>query len=174
MMNPNRRSTKTHRVKKSQSYRRCRPPHAGLDLRSCFQHVVGAAADDRRRGDGSVCPVVGQQGIRAQVAVPAEIIEVSEDGEGGGDGRAAGGSQLDTPSDEPFVGKDKETTDLQQDLTVLGTAAAASRLSWTIPNWWRRRGTAASAPAAAFTVASATAEDWATAQENPAGPGIGR
>ena len=61
-----------------------------------------------------------------QIAVPAEIIEVSEDGEGGGDGRPAGGSQLDTPSDEPFVGKDKESTDLQQDLTVLGTAAAAS------------------------------------------------
>ena len=51
-----------------------------------------------------------------QVAVPAEIIEVSEDGEGGGDGRPAGGSQLDTPSDEPFVGKDKETTDIQEDL----------------------------------------------------------
>ena len=46
------------------------------------------------------------------VAVDTEIIEVSEDGEGGGDGRAAGGSQLDTPSDEPFVGKDKETTDI--------------------------------------------------------------
>jgi hypothetical protein len=60
-----------------------------------------------------------------QVAVPAEIIEVSEDGEGGGDGRPAGGSQLDTPSDEPFVGNDKETTDIQQDLQVLSTAVAA-------------------------------------------------
>jgi hypothetical protein len=69
---------------------------------------------------------LGNKVFVPQIAVPAEIIEVSEDGEGGGDGRPAGGSQLDTPSDEPFVGKDKESTDLQQDLTVLGTAAAAS------------------------------------------------
>ena len=68
---------------------------------------------------------LGNTVLVPQVAVPAEIIEVSEEGEGGGDGRAAGGSQLDTPSDEPFVGKDKETTDLQQDLTVLGTAVAS-------------------------------------------------
>ena len=58
------------------------------------------------------------------VAVDAEIIEVSEDGEGGGDGRAAGGSQLDTPSDEPFVGHDKETTDIQENLSVLGAATS--------------------------------------------------
>ena len=68
---------------------------------------------------------LGNTVLVPQVAVPAEIIEVSEDGEGGGDGRPAGGSQLDTPSDEPFVGKDKETTDIQQDLSVLGTAVAA-------------------------------------------------
>jgi hypothetical protein len=54
-----------------------------------------------------------------QVAVPVEITEVSEDGEGGGDGRPAGGSQLDTPSDEPFVGKDKESSDIQENLAVL-------------------------------------------------------
>jgi len=58
------------------------------------------------------------------VAVDTEIIEVSEDGEGGGDGRAAGGSQLDTPSDEPFVGHDKETTDIQENLSVLGAATS--------------------------------------------------
>ncbi len=60
-----------------------------------------------------------------QIAVPVEMMEVSEDGEGGGDGRAAGGSQLDTPSDEPFVGKDKETVDVQQDLSALGSAVAS-------------------------------------------------
>ena len=58
------------------------------------------------------------------VAVDTEIIEVSEDGEGGGDGRAAGGSQLDTPSEEPFVGHDKETTDIQENLSVLGNSEA--------------------------------------------------
>jgi hypothetical protein len=68
---------------------------------------------------------LGKTVLRPQEAVPTEIIEVSEDGEGGGDGRAAGGSQLDTPSDEPFVGKDKETTDLQQDLTVLSAAVTS-------------------------------------------------
>jgi len=68
---------------------------------------------------------LGNTVLLPQTAAETEIIEVSEDGEGGGDGRAAGGSQLDTPSDEPFVGKDKETTDLQQDLSVLGSAVAS-------------------------------------------------
>jgi hypothetical protein len=57
-------------------------------------------------------------------AVPVEMIEVAEDGEGGGDGRATGGSQLDTPSDEPVVGKDKETTDVEETLSVLDNAVA--------------------------------------------------
>jgi hypothetical protein len=60
-----------------------------------------------------------------QVAVPVEITEVSDDGEGGGDGRATGGSQLDTPSDEPFVGKDKETTDVQENVSVMDSALVA-------------------------------------------------
>lgn len=60
-----------------------------------------------------------------QVAVPADFIEVNEDGEGGGDGRAAGGSQLDTPSDEPFVGNDKETSDIQDNLTALDVAVSS-------------------------------------------------
>ena len=68
---------------------------------------------------------LGNTVLVTQVAVPCEITEVSEDGEGGGDGRPAGGSQLDTPSDEAFVGNDKETTDMQQDLSVLDTATAA-------------------------------------------------
>ena len=60
-----------------------------------------------------------------QKAVDVEITEVSEDGEGGGDGRATGGSQLDTPSDEPFVGKDKETSDVQENLSVMDSALVA-------------------------------------------------
>ena len=67
----------------------------------------------------------GNRVFAPQKAVPAEFTEVSENGEGGGNGVAAGGSQLDTPSDEPFVGNDKETTDLQQDLTALGVAVAS-------------------------------------------------
>ncbi len=76
---------------------------------------------------------LGQHVLVTQVAVPAEIIEVSEDGEGGGDGRPAGGSQLDTPSDEPFVGKDKETIDIQQDVSVLGAAIAAKSVELDDP-----------------------------------------
>jgi hypothetical protein len=69
------------------------------------------------------------------VAVDTEIIEVSEDGEGGGDGRAAGGSQLDTPSEEPFVGHDKETTDIQQDLSALGSAVSSKVLDLDDPDF---------------------------------------
>ncbi len=59
------------------------------------------------------------------VAVPVVITEVSEDGEGGGDGRPAGGSQLVNQSEEPFVGKDKETTDVEDSLSVLDNAVAS-------------------------------------------------
>jgi hypothetical protein len=76
---------------------------------------------------------LGKTVLVPQVAVDTEIIEVSEDGEGGGDGRAAGGSQLDTPSDEPFVGKDKETTDISQELTVLGASVAAKAVDLDDP-----------------------------------------
>jgi hypothetical protein len=71
--------------------------------------------------------------VPPQVATETEIIEVSEDGEGGGDGRPAGGSQLDTPSDEPFVGNDKETTDVTQDLNVLGATVAAKAIELDDP-----------------------------------------
>jgi hypothetical protein len=71
--------------------------------------------------------------ITPQVATETEIIEVSEDGEGGGDGRPAGGSQLDTPSDEPFVGKDKESTDVTQELNVLGATVAAKAIELDDP-----------------------------------------
>jgi hypothetical protein len=69
------------------------------------------------------------------VAVDAEIIEVSEDGEGGGDGRPAGGSQLDTPSEEPFVGNDKETSDIQQDLNMLGAAVSSNVIELDDPDF---------------------------------------
>jgi hypothetical protein len=69
------------------------------------------------------------------VAVDVEITEVSEDGEGGGDGRPAGGSQLDTPSEEAFVGKDKETTDIQQDLSALGAAVSSKVLELDDPDF---------------------------------------
>jgi hypothetical protein len=54
-----------------------------------------------------------------QLAVPVDLVEVAEDGEGGGDGRPTGGSQLDTPSDEPVVGRDKETADVQEEMSVM-------------------------------------------------------
>jgi hypothetical protein len=69
------------------------------------------------------------------LAADTEIIEVSEDGEGGGDGRPAGGSQMDTPSDEPFVGKDKETSDIQQDLSVLGAAVSSNVIELDDPDF---------------------------------------
>lgn len=40
-------------------------------------------------------------------------------GEGGGNRQAPGGSQLDTPSDEPVVGKDNRTTNVQEELRRL-------------------------------------------------------
>jgi hypothetical protein len=59
-----------------------------------------------------------------QIAVPVEMTEVGE-GEGGGDGRPMGGSQLDTPSDEPFVGTDAVTEGVQESLSVLPDAIAS-------------------------------------------------
>ncbi len=61
-------------------------------------------------------------------AVPVRLIDidkVSENGQGGGNGRAAGGSQLVDPSEEPFVGKDKKTTDVQDNLSVLDNTVAS-------------------------------------------------
>jgi hypothetical protein len=51
---------------------------------------------------------------------------VNPNGEGGGNGRAAGGSQLDSPSaNEPLAGKDRETTGIS-DSTVLNGAVAVT------------------------------------------------
>jgi hypothetical protein len=68
-----------------------------------------------------------------QLAVPVEMTEVAEDGEGGGDGRAAGGSQLDTPSDEPYVGNDKQTTDVQEQMNEVSNAVAAKAMELDDP-----------------------------------------
>lgn len=62
-----------------------------------------------------------------QRAVDVELTEVAQDGEGGGDGHAAGGSQLDMPSDEPSVGTDKKSTDAQDSINTLSVAIAATQ-----------------------------------------------
>jgi hypothetical protein len=59
-----------------------------------------------------------------QIAVPVEMTEVGE-GEGGGDGKPMGGSQLDSPSDEPFVGTDAVTEGVQESLSVLPDAISS-------------------------------------------------
>ncbi|MCE5266667.1 MAG: hypothetical protein LLG00_02110 [Planctomycetaceae bacterium] len=45
-------------------------------------------------------------------------------GEGGGDRRASGGIEIDTPADEPAAGRDKTTSDVAKNLSTLGTAVA--------------------------------------------------
>jgi len=62
-----------------------------------------------------------------RLAVPVAMTEVSEvgEGEGGGDGRPAGGSQLDSPSDEPVVGDDKKTTEIQGEASALNAAVTS-------------------------------------------------
>jgi hypothetical protein len=68
------------------------------------------------------------------VAIPFEMVEVG-DGEGGGDGRPMGGSQLDAPSDEYVVGNDKLTADSpQQSLSAMGVEAAAKELDMDEPD----------------------------------------
>jgi hypothetical protein len=60
--------------------------------------------------------------VPPQVAVSPTLTSIARDGEDGGDGRAPGGSQLDTPSNEPVVGHDKKTSDVQENLDVLDVA----------------------------------------------------
>ncbi|MEN6459079.1 MAG: hypothetical protein ABFC63_09120 [Thermoguttaceae bacterium] len=62
------------------------------------------------------------------VSVPVQMAEYREDGEGGGDGRPTGGSQLDAPSDDPFVasGESEQPADVEQDLSTLGAAVSSS------------------------------------------------
>jgi hypothetical protein len=68
-----------------------------------------------------------------QLAVPVDLAEVGP-GDGGGDGRAMGGSQLDSPSDEPFVGTDAVTEGVQESLSVLPDAIASKVLELDDPS----------------------------------------
>ena len=68
-----------------------------------------------------------------EVSVPFEMIEVG-DGEGGGDGRPMGGSQLDTPSEEYVVGTDKTTADApEKNMSAMGVEAATRELDMDEP-----------------------------------------
>jgi hypothetical protein len=69
------------------------------------------------------------------VALDVEFTEVNEEGEGGGDGRPAGGSQLDTPSEEAFVSQDKETNDMQENLNLLNSAVASKAVELDDPDF---------------------------------------
>jgi hypothetical protein len=68
------------------------------------------------------------------MAVPVALEEFREDGEGGGDGRAAGGSQLDSPAENEFVGNDTSTTEVQQDLNAMGAAVAENAVELDDPS----------------------------------------
>jgi hypothetical protein len=68
------------------------------------------------------------------MAVPVALEEFREDGEGGGDGRAAGGSQLDTPAENEMVGNDTNTTEVQQDLSAMGAAVAENAVELDDPS----------------------------------------
>jgi hypothetical protein len=58
-------------------------------------------------------------------AVPVKLVDVAQEGDGGGDGRPTGGSQLDVPSKEPFVGKGKETADVYENLEAVDPSLVA-------------------------------------------------
>lgn len=64
------------------------------------------------------------------MAVPVKIVDIArQDGEDGGDGRPSGGSQLDEPSREPVVGKNKETNDVQESLSGVDPALVAKAVA---------------------------------------------
>ena len=110
-----------------------------------------------------------------QVAIPFEMVEVG-DGEGGGDGRPMGGSQLDTPSDEYVVGADKISADSpQQTIHARWASRPPPRSStWTSRNRLFPPATAAWAPAAAWAAGSAMAAGWATGRAAAAARATGK
>jgi hypothetical protein len=65
---------------------------------------------------------------RSRPPVPPTLLPPLRYGDNGGDGRAPGGSQLDTPSDEPVVGKDKETSGVKDNLIALSALADSKTL----------------------------------------------
>jgi hypothetical protein len=70
----------------------------------------------------------------ARKAVPVEWAQVNPDGEGGGDRRAPGGSQLDIPSDELRVGRDKKTADAAETDIATGVGKAVAEKAAEIVN----------------------------------------
>ena len=109
-----------------------------------------------------------------QVAIPFEMVEVG-DGEGGGDGRPMGGSQLDTPSDEYVVGADKILADSpQQTITRWASRPRPRSSTWTSRNRLFPPATAAWAPAAAWAAGSAMAAGWATGRAAAAARATGK
>jgi hypothetical protein len=66
-------------------------------------------------------------------AVPPTLLPPLRYGENGGDGRTPGGSQLDMPSDEPVVGKDKETAGVKSDLSDSDVLAASKAIELDNP-----------------------------------------
>jgi hypothetical protein len=69
-----------------------------------------------------------------QIAVSPTLIPLAREGESGGDRQAPGGSQLDTPSDEPVVGHDAMTSDVQESLNVLDVALASQAAALDDPD----------------------------------------
>jgi hypothetical protein len=64
------------------------------------------------------------------MAVPVKIVDVyRQDGEDGGNGRPSGGTQVDEPSREPFVGKDPKTRDVQESLSGVDSALVAKAVA---------------------------------------------
>jgi hypothetical protein len=66
---------------------------------------------------------LGTTVLAPKTAVSPHFIAIAKGGEDGGDGRDPGGSQLDTPSEELVIGKDKETSGVRDDLANLDVAA---------------------------------------------------
>jgi hypothetical protein len=72
--------------------------------------------------------------FRTIKAADVELVEVNEEGEGGGDGRATGGSQQFDNVSNDIVGKDRETVDVQESLSVVDNSVAARAAELDDPN----------------------------------------
>jgi hypothetical protein len=72
--------------------------------------------------------------VPARKAAPVQWAQINQEGEGGGDGRATGGSQLDTPSKEPVVGKDPETADVEEIVSGVDRAVATKAAEMEQPD----------------------------------------
>jgi hypothetical protein len=62
-----------------------------------------------------------------EVAVPVELSDPARPGgKDGGNGRPAGGSQLDFPSESEWVGNDATTSEIRQNLNAMGATLASN------------------------------------------------